>query len=139
MRDHPADPLPKEWLPESPVPPDEDVAYWERRLERVMAEAEPQLRRQRRRDPSRISWVEALALRWRPAAATGLALAAAMVLALVGSSGRRAGVDPRAITLSAVVGEGEPEALWRAAGLQADPTLALIALESEAAPRGGRR
>jgi len=41
--------------------------------------------------------------------------------------------------LGAVVGKGEPAALWEGAGVAADPTLAILALENAAQRTGGER
>ncbi|HZD05429.1 MAG TPA: hypothetical protein VE173_10935, partial [Longimicrobiales bacterium] len=87
-RDDMPDPLPGEWLPDSTVRPEEDAAYWEGRRQALMAEAEAVLAEYRRPRPTWSSWLEALALRWRPAAAGALAVAAFAVLALALGVGR---------------------------------------------------
>ena len=133
------DPLPREWLPDSPVPPESDDTYWSARLERLMAEAGPVLAEQGRRRAPSISWVEALSLRWRPAAASALALAAAMVLVFVWQTEHATTPDGRAVALSTIVGDGEPAAVWRGAGVEADPTLAFLALESGVQGEGADR
>lgn len=129
------DPIPHEWLPASPVAPQEDEAYWDERLRSLMAEAEPVLA-EYRRSRRRASWLDALAVRWRPAVGGAFAFAASLVLALVLGEGR-GGSQPsgaqgqaRAMVLATVVSGGEPAALWRSAGVPADPTLALMALET---------
>lgn len=142
-RDSSSDPLPPEWLPD-PVPSDEDTAYWHQRLERMMDEAEPAL--ERYRSPGRTAgpWWSALELRWRPAVAGAAGLAAAAVLVAVLAVGpelrdRLPAPDPAAMVLSAVVSGGDPVAMWSAAGVNADPTLALLALEHGTAPEGDER
>lgn len=139
-RDDIPDPLPREWLPDSTVPPEEDVTYWEGRRQALMAEAEAVLAEYRRPRPSWSSWLEALASRWRPAAAGALAVAASAVLALALGGGRTPPApNPGSVVLSAVVSEGEPAALWTAEGVEADPTLALLALEAGTQREGGDR
>lgn len=138
-RDDLPDPLPTEWLPDSPVPPEEDAEYWERRLRTLMAEAAPALAALRTAPPGSVSWLDALGARWRMATAGAFALAASAVVALVVSGEHAAAPDPRAVVLSAVVSGGEPAALWEGAGVAADPTLALLALENAAQKTGGER
>lgn len=142
-RDPSSDPLPPEWLP-GPVPSDEDAAYWHQRLERLMDEAEPVLERFRRPTRTAVPWWHALGLWWRPAVAgtAGLAAAAVLVAALAGEptpEERQPAPDPGAAVLSVVVSGGDPVALWSAAGVNADPTLALLALERGTAPEGDER
>jgi len=124
------EPLPKEWLPDSPVPPEGDEAYWSAQLGRLMAEAEPILSAHRSEPADTASWMAALAVRWRPAAVSALALAASMVLAFVWQAEHMPTPSGRTIVLSTIVGEGQPAAIWKGAGVEADPTLALLALES---------
>lgn len=143
--DRSPDPLPREWLPDSPVPPGDDAAYWDVQLERLMAQAEPTLAGYRRPAAGPQSWLDALATRWRPAVASALALAVAAVLVLALSPGRPAmgGLpdqpEARTMTLSTIVSGGEPAALWQGAGVPADPTLALLVLETGARQQGGER
>jgi len=101
-------------------------------MSRLMAEAEPILSGNRREPAAaRTSWMDALAVRWRPAAASALALAAGMVLAFVWQADHNTTAPHgRAIVLSTIVGEGEPAAVWQGAGVEADPTLAFLALET---------
>lgn len=137
------DPLPRDWLPASPVPSEEDEAYWAARLQSLMAEAEPVLAEHRVPRARRVSWLEALGVRWRPAVGGAFALAASLVLALVVGAGRTGHGEPRpaqpgSVVLAAIVSGGEPAALWQGAGVHADPTLALMALESGGGePDGG--
>lgn len=136
------DPLPKDWLPTSPVPPREDETYWTARLQALMAEAEPMLAEHRRPRVRQVSWLEALAARWRPAVGAAFALAASLVLALavgVGRTERTAPHPPQpgSVVLATIVSGGEPAALWQSAGVEADPTLALMALENGGRPEGG--
>jgi hypothetical protein len=130
------------------VPSEEDVAYWRLRLERLMEEADPVLERYRR--PSEapasaaVSWWQALSLWWRPAVAGAMGLAASIVLVVGLGSGRApagppgAEPDPAALVLSALASGGEPAALWQRAGIEADPLLALLALEPASREGGGR-
>lgn len=138
-RDDLPDPLPKEWLPESPVPPEADSAYWDGRVRTLMAAAEPVLATRKTARSRSVSWLEALAMRWRLATAGALALAAAAVAALALGVRRAPSPDPQAMVLAALVSEGEPAALWEGAGVSADPTLAFLALESTEAGNGGTR
>ncbi len=138
-RDDFPDPLPKEWLPPSPVPPEEDSGYWEARIRGMLAEAGPTLASYRRAPTGTPSWLEALTLRWRPAMAGALALAASAVVALALGAGRRPGTGSGNVVLSAIAGDGEPAALWDGAGVSADPTLAVLTLESGAERPGGAR
>lgn len=139
-----SDPLPPEWLPD-PVPSDEEVAYWHERLERLMDAAEPVLERYRRPTRTVVPWWSALQLRWRPAVAGTGGLAAAAVLVAVLAFGPElerhppTPADPAATVLSAVVSGGDAVALWSAVGANADPTLALLALEYRTAPEGDGR
>lgn len=135
-RDDSPEPLPREWLPESPVPPEESETYWEARFQQLMAEAEPALTRHRRVRRAGPSWVEVLALRWRAALAGGLSVAAAVLFLALGV-GRPSAPDGRSLLLTAVVSEGEPAALFGGTGVAADPTLALITLEIGAEAEGG--
>lgn len=137
-RDDLPDPLPKEWLPESPVPPEEDTAYWDERLRMLMAEAGPTLATAPRgRTAAAPSWLDALATRWRLATAGAFALTAAAVAALVLGVRRAPPADAQAMVLAALVSGGEPAALWKGAGVAADPTLAFLTLESTKEGNGG--
>ncbi len=132
-----SDPLPGKWLPDSPVPPPEEEAYWEGRLDALMTKADPTLASYRPGPAVGPSLLETLALGWRPAAAGAFALAASVILALVLGAGSRPSSGPQAVVLSAIVGEGTPSSLWQGAGVEADPTLALLALESGSDGEGG--
>jgi hypothetical protein len=132
-----SDPLPGKWLPDSPVVPPEDDAYWERRLDALMTEADPKLASYRRVPVVRRSWLETLAVGWRPAAAGAFALAASVILALALGAGGAPAPGPQAVVLSAIVNEGTPASLWQGAGIEADPILALLALEGDSDGEGG--
>jgi len=131
MTEHTPDPLPREWLPQ-PVGPAHQVdeALWEARLQRLTAAAEPALARLR---APAISWWSVLAAWWRPmvsAAALGTAAAALALLLHLPPPPRGTAKPPAGTaTLSVVVGDGQPAALWVGLGAQADPALALIALQ----------
>lgn len=137
IRDETPEPLPREWLPESPVPPAEDAAYWNERVADLLAAADPTLARYRTA-AARPRWWETLAGWWRPAAAGGLAAAAGLLLSLglgAGAGGGSAAPDP---ALAAVVSDGDAAALWTAvAGQGADPVLAVVALEANRTETGG--
>ena len=128
------DPLPEPWLPEPAGPPDGDPE-WEARVQRIAAAAEPRLRARRagvREAGSRptFAWT-GLDIWLRPAAA--LAAAAALLIFALRPVRPAAEGPSTAPTLAALVSGGEPAALWRAAGSEAHPVLALIALEDEEA------
>lgn len=132
-----SDPLPRAWLPEPSGPPADDPA-WEAQARRIVRAAAPELERRRSEAPSRAGersgrsgeagWWTGLE-RWLGPAA-GLAAAAALLLAVLGPEppGREPVASP---ALAAAAADGDPAALWRAAGTEADPVLALIALEPE--------
>lgn len=130
------DPLPETWLPEPSGPPD-DAPAWEARLRRIVAAAGPRLERLRERAEPGVAggapgrgdraWWAGLGLLLRPAA--GLAAAAGLLLFLVQPAPSPAGEGADSPTLAAVASGGEPAALWQATGAEADPVLALIALE----------
>lgn len=126
------DPLPPDWLPE-PAGPSEGSAAWEAEVRRVVEAAAPRLEARRSddgaADPGGSGAWAGLGRLLRPAA--GLAAAATLALFAVGPE--RADRPPsRSAALAAVASGGEPVALWRASGTEADPVLALIALEEEA-------
>ncbi|HKJ93911.1 MAG TPA: hypothetical protein VJ957_12150, partial [Longimicrobiales bacterium] len=60
------EPLPREWLAGSRVPPADDEAYWDSRLQALMAATEEPLAQYRRPRERRVTWLEALGMRWRP-------------------------------------------------------------------------
>lgn len=126
MTQHTPDPLPRQWLPD-PVGPAHpaDEAPWEARLQGLMAAAEPTLARLR---ASAIPWWSVLAAWWRPLVSAAALGAAAAGLALLPRVPPRRTVTTAAgtATLSVVVGNGEPAALWAGVGAEADPALALI-------------
>ncbi len=123
--------LPPEWLPDPVAPPgdEEDAPVWEWRLRRLVAAAEPRLARLRARETP---WWSGLAAWWRPVTAAAVAAAAALILGLRLAPERLEAPPRGTLALSAVVSEGEPAALWIAVGSEADPVLALLALEGEA-------
>ncbi len=122
--DGPAAPLPRDWLPEAA--PAEGAPEWELGVRRIVAAAEARLLASRQ--PRTTA---------RPPAGLGdymipgaaLAAAAALVLAL-GLSRLPRQPASGGLILSVVAGGGSPDALWRGLGVDADPVLALIALEA---------
>jgi hypothetical protein len=120
-------PLPREWLPDAIAP--EDAPEWELALQRIVAAAEPELRQLASGSSERdLSWATVLGSWWKLAGSLG---AAAVVLLLaVGRPGTRA--DSGALPLRVVAAAGEPFALWESLGIEADPVLALIALQERA-------
>ena len=119
------DSLPPEWLPERTA---EDDELWEERLRRLVRVAEPRLARLRTRG---VPWWTILATWWKPAAGLAAAGASIAVLLLGTLVDRPVDASSDAIVLSAVIGEGTPAALWLGLGGDADPVLAVIALEAE--------
>lgn len=118
-------PLPRDWLPEATTP--EGAPEWEDRLERIVAAAEPALRRLGRRGSAmEVTWPAMLGPWWKPAVALAAA-AAALLFVLHPRDAIREGGD--GLPLSVVAWEGEPFALWEGFGIDADPVLALIALQ----------
>jgi hypothetical protein len=119
-------PLPRDWLPEAAAP--EGTPEWETRAARIIAAAGPAIDRLANRDPR----VEAtlstqLGSWWKPAVALAAA-AAAMLFVLdqpqaIRESGRGA------LALGIVAADGEAAGLWQGLGIDADPVLALIALQ----------
>lgn len=140
-RDEETGPLPETWLPESPVPPDDDDVYWEARMARLLADAEAPLAALRRRRRPAPSLLEILGGLWRPATAGGLVVAGAtvVVLMLTVPPSRSPAAEGRDAVLRAMVGGGNPAALWSGPEGPADPTLALLALEARPDGREGGR
>ena len=129
MTERTPDPLPREWLPD-PVGPAHpaDEASWEARLRRLTVAAAPALARLR---TPPVPWWHVLAAGWKPlvsAAALGMAAAGLVLLLRTAPSGSVA-LPAGTATLSVVAGDGQPAAIWAAAGVKADPALALIALQ----------
>lgn len=120
--------LPRDWLPEAT--PSEDDPQWEFRAQRVVAAAGPSLRRLGERRSVTDAWSTRLGAWWKPAAV--LATAAAALFALRDPPGTRGESDHGSLPLSVVAAGGEPFALWEAAGIAADPVLALIAMQEPA-------
>lgn len=132
MRDRSEDsaprPLPREWLPE-PQPP-ERAAQWDARVERIMAAADPELRRlrSRRAAAGTTAW-SVMGQWWKPAAT--LAAAAAALPLLFEPPAAVSELPQDSFSLSLVAAEGDPVALWGAFGVQADPVLAMIAIQEQ--------
>lgn len=133
MTDRPEDtprPLPRAWLPAATAP--ESAPEWQERAARIVAAAEPSLHRLGDLRPAVDASVAGLlGSWWRPAAA--LAAAAAALLLLLDPRNPPAS-SPGWSSLSVVAAAGEPVALWDALGIEADPVLALIALQKQADP-----
>lgn len=121
-------PLPRDWLPEA-TPPD-DHPYWEARADRIIAAAEPSLRRRGERSVGDATWSTRLGSWWKPAAV--IATAAAALFILLDPIGRLEESSEGSLPLNVMAAEGEPFALWNAAGIDADPVLALIAMQEPA-------
>lgn len=121
-------PLPSDWLPEAA--PTESDPRWEFRAQRIVAAAEPSLRRLGDRPSVVDAWSTRLGAWWKPAAA--LATAAAALFVVLDPPGTREEFDHGSLPLSVVAAEGEPFVLWEAAGIDADPVLALIAMQEPA-------
>jgi hypothetical protein len=118
-------PLPREWLPE-PLAPD-DAADWNAAVSAIMEAAEPKLRALATLPgPEDVSWWSLLGRWWTPAA--GLAAAAAAIL-VIAQQGKQVGPAPGSLPLNVMAAEGDPAALWEGYGVEADPVLALIALQ----------
>lgn len=128
MTEHVPEPLPREWLPAPLGPAGADAAPWEARLQRLAAAAGPALARLRARP---LPWWSVLAARWKPLAGAAAATAAGLTLVLYLTASPAPRPAAGAPTISAVVSGGEPAALWAALGAQADPALALIALNGD--------
>lgn len=139
---HP-EPLPKSWLP-SPLPP-EDAATWDLQVRRIMAAAAVQdadatriahprrpldgpldgpLDRPLDRQPDRWSGVAGL---WRHAAVLAAAAIALLFMVDPPEPGLRA--TSASPSLSLMVAQGDPAALWALSGIEADPLLVLIAAQ----------
>jgi len=115
----------EEWLPDRQPPAGAPI--WDARLRRILAEVDPEMRRRTSRGTSGdVSWWTEIA-RWRNAAAA-FAAAAAVALVLAELSRAPRSVPSDALLLDVVASDGDPAALWRAAGIPADPALALAAL-----------
>ncbi len=129
------DPLPEEWLPEAASADGADAPSWSARGSEILRAAEPRLRELReqagsgRHDGTGIGWLR-MARWWRPAAGLAAAAVVALLLATPERPGATEGAGSSA--LGAIVSGGEPTSLWRAAGSEAHPVLALITLDREA-------
>lgn len=142
MEDHRfEDPLPREWLP-GPVPA-EGAGEWEALARRIGTAASPSLGRLSGGEVTAAptpddlrpgvagsddAWLAQLAAWWKPAAA--FAAAAAIVLLI---TDRMLPVDDAShgsLPLALMAAHGDPAVLLRGMGVDADPVLALIALQS---------
>ena len=126
--DNDAQPLPREWLPDAAAPA--DAPEWDATLQRILAAAEPALRRLESGDSQRdVTWVTVLGSWWKPAAAI---VAAAALLLLLDRPNTAIGESQRgSLPLNVMAAEGEPVALWESVGIDAHPVLALIALQQQ--------
>lgn len=123
MNDRMEDPLLREWLPDpTSSPSGDDLQFWEWRLQRLMAAAEPRLQQLRQPRP----WWSVLGALWRPAAVAAVTAAAALVFLV--PAGREP-LPSGTLALNVVATEGSPAGLWAGLGGEAEPVLALIALE----------
>jgi hypothetical protein len=122
-------PLPRDCLPESQ--PREGAPVWDARVRRIMAAAEPELRRieGRRSAVEAAPWWSVMGMWWKPAGA--LAAASVALLLLLGRRDIHPGPPPGSIPLGLVASEGDPVTLWGVLGVQADPVLALIAVRGD--------
>ena len=128
--DDAARPLPREWLPAATAPA--NAPEWLERAARIVAAAEPALHRLGDRAPAvEVSVSDLLGSWWKPVAAF---VAAAAVLLLVLDPASPRASSPGWSPLSVVAAAGEPFALWEGLGIEADPVLALIALQEQAGP-----
>lgn len=125
-----ADPLPPAWLPEPSAPAEGDPGR-EALARRIVRAAGPRLEQLAAESPAQprrpAPWWADLGAWLRPAA--GLAAAVAVLLLATEPWRGPADMDRSSPTLAALVTDGDPAALWRAAGTDAHPVLALIALE----------
>ena len=121
-------PLPRDWLPD-PQPTEADPS-WREQIERIMAAAAPELRTLRsRRSAAQLTWWSEMARWCAPAAA--LAAAATTFFLLSWRPGAPPESPPGSILLELVATNGDPVALWRARGIEADPVLAWVALQRQ--------
>jgi len=121
-------PLSRRWLPD-PHPP-EGAPQWDARVDRIMAAADLELRRlTNRRAAARATWWSVMGLWWKLAAA--LAAGAAALLLLIERPAAFQEPAQGSLSLSLVAAEGDPVTLWGAFGIQADPVLALIAIQKQ--------
>ena len=122
-------PLPGRWLPDA-SPPD-DSPLWAARIDRIIAASAPDLQRMKnaRIAAAATPW-SVMGHWWKPAAA----LAAASLLLFVATYRPRGSADSRAgsILLGIVASQGDPVALWGALGIEAEPVLALVAIQNRA-------
>lgn len=119
-------PLPRVWLPDAAAPA--DATEWQVMIERIAAASEPGLLRLRDREAD-VSWPAVLGAWWKPAAVLATAATALLILLDPPVSG---GSASGSLPLSVLAAEGDPVSLWRALGIEADPVLALIAIQEQA-------
>lgn len=121
-------PLPRAWLPD-PHPP-EGAPEWNARVGGIMVAAGPELQRLgSRHAAAEVTWSSVMGLWWKPAAA--LAAAAAALLFLTEHPGAVPESPQGSLALILVAADGDPVTLWGALGIQADPVLALIAIQEQ--------
>lgn len=121
-----AAPLPRDWLPDAQ--PADDDAGWDAAVRRVVSAAEPGLGVIGMPLAGEARWWSQLGRWWVPSA--GLAAAAAALLLLVLPGERVRPSATASLALNVIAAEGDPAALWEGFGIEADPVLALIALQT---------
>ncbi|MQA88743.1 MAG: hypothetical protein GEU90_00715 [Gemmatimonas sp.] len=121
-------PLPRDWLPDPQ--PAERSPQWDARVERIMAAADPELRRlwSQRAAAAATPW-SAIGQWWKHA--TALAAAAIALPLLIEPPAATPNPPQDSLSLGLIAAEGDPVALWRAFGIQADQVLALIAFQAQ--------
>lgn len=126
-------PLPRSWLP-VPLPSAADPA-WDDRVEGIMAAAAPELHSlARKRSTGAVrqwSGIEA----WSVPAVAIAAASVALMLIVKGPKNLR-DAPPGSIPLGLIAAGGNPAILWSSLGIEADPVLALIAVQEQQAPSG---
>jgi hypothetical protein len=128
--DHNAkNPLPRDVLPDS-LPPSSAVV-WDSKVRRIMAAADAELRRLGSAGPRPdVAWWSGIGLWRKPAAVFAVAAATALLFVMIGRLSVVRDVQPDVLTLGLVAADGDPVTLWGAAGIPADPVLALIAVQN---------
>jgi len=120
--------LPRDVLPDS-LPPN-DAAVWDARVRRIIAAADPDLRRLRSAGSSAdVAWWSGMA-QWRTPAAVFAAVATILLVVMMGRLSVFRDIPPDELALGLVATDGDPMTLWGAAGIPADPVLALIAVQN---------
>ena len=121
-------PLPRDWLPDAQ--PSEADPSWSHQIEQIMAAAAPELQTLRSpRSAAQFTWWSEMA-RWSTPAAA-LAAAATAFFLLTWRPAALPESPPGSILLELVATNGDPVALWRARGIEADPVLAWVALQRQ--------